>query len=145
MTEQPAEPITEQEWLQNAVPLRTTAPQHYVPNAHRLPVADVVQKRSGLAAKFLGTIDSAFDKADGELVGRRATDAGLLRLAADVDAPGPVQSRRTPLDQHAEISASKAAEALSLGELDEGIAWLQSALAFAQNHRHAVTHGGVDQ
>jgi hypothetical protein len=45
----------------------------------------------------------------------------------------------------AEQHAHSAVLSLSCGELDEGIAWLQSALAFAQNHRHAEEHAGAGQ
>lgn len=38
MTEQPAEPITEQEWLQNGASALPEVPkQCYAPNAHRIP------------------------------------------------------------------------------------------------------------
>jgi ABC-type Fe3+ transport system substrate-binding protein len=44
---------------------------------------------------------------------------------------------RTDLPLEAEVHATHAVKALENGELDAGIAWLQSALAFAQNARHA--------
>jgi hypothetical protein len=44
---------------------------------------------------------------------------------------------RTDLLMEAEVSAQHGVKSLENGELDAGIAWLQSALAFAQNARHA--------
>lgn len=147
MTEQPAEPTTEQAWLGN------TRPAAYLPGGHRIQgrMADSmpITGRSPLVDKFFGVIDGAFDKAESDLTGRRATDAGLRRLNQDIEqnvaAAAAAMPRRTPLDQQAEIAASHAVTALSSGELDEGIAWLQSALAFAQNHRHATRHEGTAQ
>lgn len=51
----------------------------------------------------------------------------------------------TNLHLEAEVHAGHAVRSLENGELDAGIAWLQSALAFAQNARHAleVTPGGA--
>lgn len=152
MTEQPAEPTTEQNWLGN------DRPTAYLPGAQRIregklidgpriqgrPVDEPATGRSPLVSKFLDVVDGAFDKADANLVGRRATDAGLTRINHDIEASS-AEPRRTSLDFHAEIHAGKAVDALSNGELDEGIAWLQSALAFAQNHRHATRHEGTDQ
>ncbi|MDN4645382.1 hypothetical protein [Arthrobacter sp. PsM3] len=146
MTEQPAEPTTEQAWLGNPRPIA------YLHNGHRIPArpaAEMAPKdRTGLAAKFLGAIDSAFDKADHDLTGRRATDAGLNRIHQDIEAgatkPQTIDPQ-TKLLLEAEFQANEAVTALSSGELDLGIAYLQSALAFAQNHRHATRHEGTDQ
>lgn len=142
MTEQPAEPTTEQTWLGNPQPVA------YLHDGHRIPARPAGEmapkERSGLATKFLGAIDSAFDKADNDLKGRRATDAGLRRLDADIEA-ARTENRRTPLDHQAELHAGNAVQSLSNGELDAGIAWLQSALAFAQNHRHTTRHEGTNQ
>ena len=44
----------------------------------------------------------------------------------------------TNLHLEAEVHAGHAVRSLESGELDAGIAWLQSALAFAQNARHAL-------
>jgi hypothetical protein len=137
MTEQPADPTTEQQWLGN------TRPAAYLPGGHRIqarPAGMLFDGRSPLVVKFLDVVDDAFDKADGDLKARRATDAGLRRLDQDVAAAVAAMPRRTTLEQQAEVAASHAVTALSSGELDEGIAWLQSALAFAQNHRHATRH-----
>jgi len=151
MTEQPAEPTTEQAWLGN------TRPAAYLPGGHRIQArpasAMAPADLSPLVAKFLDVVDVAFDKADSNLTGRRATDAGLHRIHKDIQAVNEAKAareattpaRRTPLDEQAEIAASHAVTALSSGELDEGIAWLQSALAFAQNHRHATRHEGIAQ
>ena len=154
MTEQPTETMSEQAWLGNPKPAA------YLPGGHRLSTGGIVDgprvqgrtaadlgpaERSPLVSKFLGVVDTAFDKADRDLTGRRATDAGLRRLSRDV-AASDIGSQRIPtLDHQAQIAAGHAAEALSSGELDEGIAWLQSALAFAQNHRHATRHEGTAQ
>jgi hypothetical protein len=146
MTEQPAEPTTEQQWLGNtrpsayipAVPGVRTGHLIDGPSIQGRPVADSRAERSPLVSKFLGLVDGAFDKAEQDLAGRRATDAGLRRLSRDVAA---AEGQRIPtLDEQAQIAAGHAAEALSSGELDEGIAWLQTALAFAQNHRHAIRY-----
>lgn len=144
MTEQPVESLTEQRWLGNAAPAPAVTeppPAQHIGPARLNPPAPR-HTPGPLAAKFLGVIDTAFDKADRDLAGRRATDSGLLRLAADVEAAAD-PGRRMPLDQHAEIAAGNAADALAAGELDEGIAWLQSALAFAQNHRRAARPEGA--
>lgn len=56
------------------------------------------------------------------------------------DFPEP----RTNLLLEAEVSAQHGVKSLENGELDAGIAWLQSALAFALNARHAgETEGKV--
>lgn len=127
MTEQPGEPL---------------------PGGHRIqsrPASAMVPaERTPLVEKFLGVVDGAFDRADANLVGRRATDAGLALINRDIEE-SKAESRRGPLDLQAEIAAGHAVAALSSGELDEGIAWLQSALAFAQNHRHATRHEGTAQ
>jgi ABC-type Fe3+ transport system substrate-binding protein len=50
---------------------------------------------------------------------------------------GPVQEPSTDLLEEAQVSAGHGIKSIEKGELDAGIAWLQSALAFAQNARHA--------
>lgn len=142
MTEQPAEPITEEEFLGN------TRPAAYLPGGHRIqarPAASLTApERSPLVKKFLGVVDDAFDKADDNLVSRRPTDAGLALINRDIEE-SKAETGRGPLDLQAEIAAGHAVSALSSGELDEGIAWLQAALAFAQNHRHTTRHEGIAQ
>lgn len=55
----------------------------------------------------------------------------------------PEEESRTNLPLEAEVHASHAVNALENGELDAGIAWLQSALAFAQNARHTREHSPI--
>lgn len=47
----------------------------------------------------------------------------------------------TDLQLEAEVHSGHALRSLENGELDAGIAWLQSALAFAQNARHSREFG----
>jgi hypothetical protein len=162
MTEQPFEQSTEQEWLGHRrpdvdeVPAAPTTEQAglvnlrpinaYLHGGHRIPAGLAAKERTGLATKFLGAIDSAFDKAGDGLAGRRATDAGLRSLDTDVAAGRTTTADpQTRLLLEAEFQANEATTALSNGELDLGIAFLQSALAFAQNHRHATRNEGTDQ
>lgn len=104
------------------------AMQHYVPNAHRQPY-----KQSNLAAIVHTDIAAA------RLEELAAADAEALpvRVYQDKDQPLP-GSDGMDLMLQAENFAHSAVLALSCGELDEAIAWLQSSLAFAQNHRHAA-------
>lgn len=109
MTEQPVE--TEQEFLGN-VPRKPCGGQlpAYVPGAHRMPRFNAIVH-----------LDMAEAVAEELAAGARplpGTPGADLMLTAEQHAHSAVMS-------------------LSCGELDEGIAWLQSALAFAQNHRHA--------
>jgi hypothetical protein len=109
MTEQPVE--TEQEFLGNA------PRQAYLPNGHRLPMPPF---------SSLSLLD--------------ASEAAREELEA-ATAPLPAGARLAPRDRmllEAEQHAINGTHSLSSGELDEGIAWLQSALAFALNYRHAV-------
>jgi hypothetical protein len=132
MTEQPVE--TEQQFLGNASyvaprivqpPAQAVIPlQHYAPNAHRLRV-------SPLAALARQDIQEA--------IAERAAAHTSVPTAADTNLQRKVEGARTPLDHTAEIHAGNAVHSLQNGELDEGIAWLQSALAFALNHRHSLT------
>ncbi|QYC54963.1 hypothetical protein SEA_POPPER_46 [Arthrobacter phage Popper] len=129
MTEQPVEPMTEQEFLGNEphgiaarfaaelglgaragahpTPEMSAPRQAYLPNGHRInaivhmDLAEAVREELAAAAAELP-----------------ATPGADLMLTAEQHAQSAVMS-------------------LSCGELDEGIAWLQSALAFAQNHRRA--------
>ncbi|URC18081.1 hypothetical protein QEO76_gp56 [Arthrobacter phage Cole] len=78
-----------------------------------------------------------------DLAEREAASDGVFALGSDLpirvftaDQPLP-GTPGADLMLTAEQHAQSAVMALSCGELDEGIAWLQSALAFAQNHRHA--------
>lgn len=57
---------------------------------------------------------------------------------AVIDIKDPVD-----LQLQAEIHAGNALHQLQNGYLDAGIAWLQSALAFALNGREAVRTGGT--
>lgn len=66
-----------------------------------------------------------------EFLGNRRPDAETRWSKPELPEP------RTNLQLEAEVHATHAAKALEHGELDAGIAWLQSALAFAQNARHA--------
>jgi hypothetical protein len=52
------------------------------------------------------------------------------------EPPAVFPEPRTDLLMEAEVSAQHGVKSLENGELDAGIAWLQSALAFAQNARH---------
>lgn len=51
------------------------------------------------------------------------------------------QPAPTNIELEAEVHAGHAVRSLENGELDAGIAWLQSALAFAQNARHSREFG----
>lgn len=153
MTEQPVE--TEQAWLGNAsriaprvvqpagtapVPPAPTAAarQHYAPNAHRIhahPIAELApEERSGLATKFLGAIDTAFDKADESLAGRRTTDAGYHRPTADaifrtsVTAAAKLLKARAVAKQ-AEDALAAAEDALSQALAVENLAEIDSCEA----------------
>lgn len=116
MTEQPVE--TEQEGFLGNRPAR----QSYLPNGHRLPrhTAPALSGMENLTAHGLVFFDEI------------AAD-----LPADDGAPLPDASRNRMLLE-AEQHAADGTRALSNGELDEGIAWLQAALAFAQNYRYAL-------
>lgn len=114
MTEQPVE--TEQEGFLGNRPAR----QSYLPNGHRIPFRAPQTGMEPFAAHRLGVFDD--------------TEADL---PADDGAPLPDASRNRMLLE-AEQHAADGTRALSNGELDEGIAWLQAALAFAENYRHAV-------
>ncbi|AZS11737.1 hypothetical protein HOU96_gp39 [Arthrobacter phage Maja] len=116
MTEQPVE--HEQQFLGNPVPPATPL-QAYLPNGHRLPLA----KPSAIAQ--LDIAEAAREE---------------LAKAAAATSYGPYSSiaPRDRLLLEAEQHAADGVAALSNGELDEGIAWLQAALAFAKNYRHAV-------
>lgn len=121
MTEQPVE--TEQQFLGNAPHGITArfaaslgactppAPQAYLPNGHRI--------RPDLPVTVAATEDLP------------------VHVYQDKDQPLP-GSDRMDLMLQSETFAHSAVLALSCGELDEAIAWLQSSLAFAQNHRHLV-------
>jgi hypothetical protein len=137
MTEQPVE--TEQQFLGNepgGIAARfarswelsgsMTTPaairQSYLPNGHRLPRVSAIVH-----------VDTA------EAI-REAVRQELA--AADRPLPGtPGADLMLTAEQH----ANSAVLSLSCGELDEGIAWLQSALAFAQNHRHAEEYERAGQ
>lgn len=99
---------TEQEWLGN-VP-RVAPKQAYLPNGHRLPLPRPHAVKVDLS-EYIG-------------------EPEVADLAAG----------RTDLLLEAEVHANHAVRALENGAegLDAAIAWLQSALAFAQNYRHAV-------
>jgi ABC-type Fe3+ transport system substrate-binding protein len=106
----------EQQFLGNPVPPAAKL-QAYLPNGHRIPLP----KPSAIVA-----MDMA--EADGE--------DELAYLAAG----------RTDLLLEAEVHAGHAVRSLENGGLDAGIAWLQSALAFALNARHGrdfTTAGGA--
>lgn len=105
MTEQPVEPVTEQEFLGNR------RPEAYLHDGHRL-------------GSWVPARPSALVQQD--------NDEAFAEHAAS-GFPEP----RTDLLMEAEVSAQHGVKSLELGELDAGIAWLQSALAFALNARHA--------
>ena len=110
MTEQPVE--TEQQFLGNA------PRQAYLPNGHRM----------------MHRV-SAPDVAEAQ---RAELEAAALPIR-EYELPGqPGLARFDRMLLEAERHATDGTRALSSGNLDEGIAWLQSALAFAQNYRHAV-------
>lgn len=96
--------------------------QAYLPNGHRLPRVSAIV--------HVDTAEAIRDAVRQELA------------AADRPLPGtPGADLMLTAEQH----ANSAVLSLSCGELDEGIAWLQSALAFAQNHRHAEEYERAGQ
>ena len=144
MTEQPVE--TEQVFLGNeprgiasrfaaalgdstATPAAPAPTQAYLPNGHRLPGSFSIGKGRYIRPDLQSISDAAelpileYKEPDRPLPGTPGAD---LMLTAETHAHSAVLS-------------------LSCGELDEGIAWLQSALAFAQNYRHAERHEGTTE
>ena len=129
MTEQPVEPITEQEFLGN----HATAPvQAYLPNGHRIPPALAAATRYDIAQARIEELD---------------------RAAADIRAGVkhvPSESRRFDLPPvpaepdlwlDTESSATRALLEIQAGNINSSIAYLQSALAFALNYRHSISAG----
>jgi hypothetical protein len=113
MTEQPVE--TEQQFLGN----ETTRPM------------------SGVEAEILSGVGEKY----ADLIQPRqnyAPNAHRFRYppAAQEDPAKAQITGVTDLQIEAETHAGHAVRSLENGELDAGIAWLQSALAFAQNARH---------
>jgi hypothetical protein len=96
----------EQQFLGNPVPPAAKL-QAYLPNGHRLPIKPHAVK-----------VDLTVYEGEGEL--------------------GDLAAGRTDLLLEAEVHANHAVKSLENGTegLDAGIAWLQSALAFALNARH---------
>lgn len=84
--------------------------QHYVPNAHR-------------------TTYKQFSKPD-ELPAKEFPAAEATFIA---------QAKQTDLWLDAEEQATRALAEIQDGNINAGIAYLQSALAFAQNYRHSLT------
>ena len=114
MTEQPVE--TEQQFLGN----ETTRPQSRVESEFLSGVgekyADMIQPRQSYVPN---------------------AHRYRFQMPELTPPPAPAPARETNLELEAEVHAGHAVRSLEDGELDAGIAWLQSALAFAQNARHS--------
>lgn len=121
MTEQPVE--TEQQFLGNVtreqiaeaarfgVPLPAAPLQHYAPNAHRIP-RDLTREQAILDELAAGTLPAA--------------DLAHERKEPDLWLDAEGQTHRALVE-------------IQDGNINAGIAYLQAALAFAQNHRHSLT------
>lgn len=133
MTEQPVE--TEQQFLGNELRVNPHTPS-------AIAVLDCTGGKLCEATQHLeGCYAPDFQARAAAMAGPRQhyiPNAHRYRFsvpAAEVEAQekGP-----TNLELEAEVHAGHAVRSLENGELDAGIAWLQSALAFAQNARHAL-------
>jgi hypothetical protein len=131
MTEQPVE--TEQQFLGNA--------SYIAPRIVQPPAKAVIGQMDVGAVEFvaLPEIPLQHYAPDAHRVPYQPFNIKDDDLsAADANFQRKVEGQRIPLDLQAELHAGNAVQSLQNGELDEGIAWLQSALAFAQNHRHTL-------
>lgn len=84
-------------------------------------------------ARFLGNADS---RPVGQLDRGRAGRS--FRAPKQFTEPAPEKPQLVEMLLEAEKHATNALLRLQDAELDAGIAYLQSALAFAQNYRHAI-------
>lgn len=132
MTEQPVEPITEQEFLGN----HATAPvQAYLPNGHRI--------RPDLAAVGRNDIEQA---RAAQLAGtpwtwsEDAAAADLHALPAADDLPAEPSRQEPDLWLETEAHTERALREIQDGNINSSIAYLQSALAFALNYRHSISY-----
>lgn len=113
MTQQPEQPRSEQEWLGNP------------PRLEDAILKTVLgQPLDESQRTVLDTAMSRFARANGP----EHADAHII-----MEFP---PASRLGLHAEAEAHAVHGVKALENGELDAGIAWLQSALAFALNARH---------
>jgi hypothetical protein len=145
MTEQRVEPMTEQEYLGNAGHLhpRIVHPagiealpaanrQAYLPNGHRLPLQAVLRQDIEEALR---------DQIRAELaIGAEETSATLHAVSARLQSmPAATESNEPDLWLDTEEHTERALREIQDGNINAGIACLQAALAFAQNHRHSLS------
>lgn len=130
MTIQPVE--TEQQFLGNVpreqiaeaarfgTPLPPAPPQHYAPNAHRLPYSTPLQDRAKQDIR-----DAIAERALRPSIGQAVVEGSL--------------PKEPDLWFDAETQTNRALVEIQDGNINAGIACLQAALAFAQNYRHSLT------
>lgn len=142
MTEQPAEPITEQEFLGNE-PKR----QSYLPNGHRLPGTFSLGKGRYLRPDLSPLVRSDVEQARAEqLAGapwawsEDAAAADVHALPAADDLPAEPSRQEPDLWLETETHATRALNEIQDGNINSSIAFLQSALAFALNYRHSISY-----
>ncbi|MCT9624310.1 hypothetical protein HWD94_04120 [Pseudarthrobacter equi] len=135
MTEQPVE--TEQQFLGNELRVHPEFPS-------AVALLDCTGGQLCTARKHLdGCYAPAFQAEAEKLVQPRQNYVPNAHRFRPAPAPKfelpdePREYRDTNLHLEAETHAGHAVRSLENGELDAGIAWLQSALAFAQNARYS--------
>jgi hypothetical protein len=89
--------------------------------------------------QFLGNVPSVFEFGALPPAPLQHYSPNAHRIPVQYDKAEEAGTTNLPLE--AEVHAGHAVRSLENGELDAGIAWLQSALAFAQNARHSREFG----
>jgi hypothetical protein len=130
MTEQPVEPMTEQQFLGNEPKPKLQA---YLPNGHRIPPALAAATRYDIAQARIEELDKA------------AADirVGVKPVECFRRFELPPVPAEPDLWLDTESSATRALLEIQSGNINSSIAYLQSALAFAQNYRHSISAGVV--
>jgi hypothetical protein len=135
MTEQPAEPITEQAFLGNE-----PRKQAYLPNGHRFRPDLAAATRYDIAKARIEELDrAAADIRVGKPVHAEPSAFAFMDEAAALELPALPAEPDLWLDT--ETTATRALNEIQNGNINSSIAYLQSALAFALNYRHSISTG----
>lgn len=145
MTEQPVDPGSEQAWLGNASHIRprivqpaateaapTANRQAYLPNGHRLPLQTVL--RQDIEEARRDQIRAELNAATQDTIAQLRDVSARLQLQPVTNEP----ATEPDLWLTAEETTERALREIQDGNINAGIACLQAALAFAQNHRHSL-------
>jgi hypothetical protein len=132
--------MTEQQFLGNEPKPKLQA---YLPNGHRIPPALAAATRYDIAQARIAELDKA--AADIRVGVKPAhtepTVFAFMDEAAALELPAVPAEPDLWFDT--ETTATRALQEIQNGNINSSIAYLQSALAFAQNYRHSISAGVV--